>query len=316
MSTSLRLLRISTLLFVAACGGSHDAPADAPAPDAALAPAVTAVLPNPLCSDGMTLTITGTNFSPNATVTVDSAPVSATVTDSMNITVTIPAGTIVNGSNAVTVTNPDGTSAMGTLTGEAKPLMFFVDPNVLGANMTARVSVYMSGLTTTVTGVSVQPHAGGSATQLTNVATVANHANQIQATVTSGTLTAGAYDVNVTDGVCTATLTSGLTIVGTPDITVAKVLPPFGDPTQATAITISTSGYPLTQTPRIYLSNGGTATALSAVSWQSPTSVSAVVPANALAAGDYDVIVIDPIDANGAHVGVLTAGFHVVRRHQ
>lgn len=48
------------------------------------------------------------------------------------------------------------------------------------------------------------------------------------------------------------------------------------------------------------------------MSWQSPTSVSAVVPANALAAGDYDVIVIDPIDANGAHVGVLTAGFHVV----
>ena len=312
MSTSLRLLRISTTLLVAACSGNNNTPADAPPPDAALAPAVTAVMPNPLCSDGMTLTITGTNFSPNATVTVDNAPVSATVTDAMDITVTIPAGTIVNGSNAITVTNPDGKSAMGTLTGEAKPLMFFVDPNVLGANMTARVSVYMSGLTTTVTGVSVQLHAGGSATQLTHVAAVPNHTNQIQATVTSGTLAAGAYDVNITDGICTATLASGLTIVGTPDITVAKVLPPFGDPTQATAITISVSGYPLTQTPRVYLSSGGTATALSAVSWQSATSVSAVVPANALAAGDYDVIVIDPIDANGAHVGLLAAGFHVV----
>jgi hypothetical protein len=269
-------------------------------------------MPNPLCSDGMTLTITGMNFSPNATVTLDNVPVTATVTDAMDITVTIPPGTIINGSNTITVTNADGLSAMGTLTGEVKPLMFFVDPNVLGANMTARITVYMSGLTTTVTGVSVQPHGGGSTTQLMNVAAVASHSNQIQATVTSGTLAAGAYDVHITDGLCTASLPSGLTIVGTPDITIAKVQPPFGDPTKATAVTITTSGYALTQTPRVYLSNGGTATALSAVSWQSATSVSAVVPANALAAGDYDVIVIDPVDANGAHVGVLAAGFHVV----
>ena len=311
MSTWTRLLTLSSLL-VTACSSNNSTPADAPKPDAALAPAVTAVTPNPLCSDGMTLTITGMNFSPNATVTLDSKPVTATVTDAMDITVTIPPGTIINGSNTITVTNPDGTSAMGTLTGEVKPLMFFVDPNVLGANMTARITVYMSGLTTTVTGVSVQPHGGGSATQLMNVAAVASHTNQIQATVTSGTLAAGAYDINITDGLCTASLPSGLTIVGTPDITIAKVQPPFGDPTQATALTITTSGYALTQTPRVYLSNGGTATALSAVSWQSATSVSAVVPANALAAGDYDVIVIDPVDANGAHVGVLAAGFHVV----
>lgn len=300
------------LLAASACGGGKKSAPDAPPPDAAPPPAITSIAPNPLCSDGMTLTITGTNFEPGATVTLDGATVPATVMDSMHITVTVPAGTIIDGSNAIVVTNPGGETAMGSLAGETKPLMFFVDPNVLAASMSARVTVYMSGLTTTVTGVSVQPHAGGALTALTDVAVVANHANQIQASVTGGTLDAGTYDVSVTDGVCTAMLPNGLTIVATPDITISAVQPPFGDPAQNSALTITTSGYPLVQTPRVYLSSGGTATALSAVTWQSATSLSAVVPANALPAGDYDVIVIDPLDANGAHVGVLANGYHMI----
>ncbi|HSN30722.1 MAG TPA: kelch repeat-containing protein [Kofleriaceae bacterium] len=302
----------TSLLVVAACGGDKKAMPDAPPIDAPPPPAITSIAPNPLCSDGMTLTITGTNFQPGATVTLDGAPVTATVLDSMHISVTVPANTIVNGNNAIVVTNPGGETAMGTLTGEVKPLMFFVDPNVLSASMTARLTVYMSGLTTTVTGVSVQPHAGGAMTALTDIAAVANHANQVQATVTGGTLGADTYDVTITDGVCSATLPNGLTIVATPDITITAVKPPFGDPTKSTAISITTSGYALKQTPRVYLSSGGTATALSAVTWESATSVDAVVPANALPAGDYDVIVIDPLDSNGAHVGVLPAGFHLI----
>jgi hypothetical protein len=302
---------VSFAVFAAACSGKKSTP-DA-MPDAmAPAPAVASISPNPLCSDGMTFTIVGSNFAPGATVTIDGMSVQATVVDSMHITVTLPSTVLMNGMNAVVVKNPDGQTASGTLTGEVKPLMFFVDPNVLAANMTARVTVYMSGLTTSVTNVSVQPNGGGSTTQLTAVAAVANHPNQIQATVTGGTLAAGLYDVSVTDGVCSATLPKGLTIVGTPDITITKVDPPFGDPTQATAITITTSGYPLVQTPRVYLSSGGTATSLSAVQFGSTTSVSAILPPNALPAGDYDVIVIDPIDANGGHVGVLSAGFHLI----
>lgn len=302
----------TSLLVVAACGGDKKAMPDAPPIDAPPPPAIASIAPNPLCSDGMTLTITGTNFQPGATVTIDGATATATVIDSMHISVTVPSGTIVNGNNAIVVTNPGGMTAMGTLTGEVKPLMFFVDPNVLSASMTARLTVYMSGLTTTVTGVSVQPHAGGAMTALTDIAAVANHANQVQATVTGGTLGADTYDVTITDGVCSATLPNGLTIVATPDITITAVKPPFGDPTKSTAISITTSGYALKQTPRVYLSSGGTAVALSAVTWESATSVDAVVPANALPAGDYDVIVIDPLDANGAHVGVLPAGFHLI----
>jgi hypothetical protein len=147
---------------------------------------------------------------------------------------------------------------------------------------------------------------------LTDVAAVTGHPNQVQATVTAGTLGAGRYDVSVTDGVCTATLQNGLTIVATPDITIASANPPFGAPDQDTAITLTTSGYALTQTPRVFLSSGGTATALSAVSFQSATSVAAVVPRNVLPAGDYDIIVLDPLDATGGHVGVFANGFHLI----
>ncbi|HEX7838620.1 MAG TPA: hypothetical protein VF469_14190, partial [Kofleriaceae bacterium] len=147
---------------------------------------------------------------------------------------------------------------------------------------------------------------------LGDVAVVTGHPNQVQATVTAGPLGAGQSDVSVTDGVCTATLPNGLTIVATPDITIASVNPPFGAPDQDIAITLSTSGYALTQTPRVFLSSGGTATALSAVSFQSATSVSAVVPRNALPAGDYDVIVLDPLDTKGGHVGVFARGFHLI----
>ncbi len=308
LSTRLRVLGCLLLLAATGCSSEKKSPP----------PTITSIVPNPLCSDGTTFMIKGTNFDPNAVVVFDGNAVqNAMVTDSMDIAVTVAANTATGGVHTVTVTNPDKASASGMLTGEAKPLMFFVDPNVLGANMTARMNVYMSGLTTTIQSVSVQPHADAmpnqnAAVTLTDVAPVMGHSNQIQATVTAGTLGAGQYDVSVTDGVCTATLPNGLTIVATPDITLASVNPPFGAPDQDTAITVTTSGYPLTQTPRVFLSSGGRATALSAVSFQSATSVSAVVPRNALPAGDYDVIVLDPLDTNGGHVGVFAKGFHLI----
>ena len=310
MRLSTCLPALGGLLTLAAIGCSSDKKGPPPV--------ITSVMPNPICSDGTAFVIKGTNFDPNAVVTLDGTAVeNATVTDAMDIMVTVASNTATGGDHTVTVTNPDKASATGTLTGEARPLMFFVDPNVLGANMTARMNVYMSGLTTTIQSVSVQLPSSATpntnpAVALTDVSAVTGHPNQVQATVTAGTLGAGQYDVSVTDGVCTATLQKGLTIVALPDIAITSVNPPFGAPDQDSAITVTTSGYALTQTPRVFLSSGGKATALSAVSFQSATSVAAVVPRNALPAGDYDVIVLDPIDARGGHVGVLTKGFHVI----
>jgi hypothetical protein len=305
MPSSLRYVVLA--LAIAACSSSKPKPA----------PTIDAITPDPICSDGTAFTITGSNFDPKATVTFDGAQVDATVVDSMTIQVMVPAGTLSGGDHAVTVTNPDNKSATGTETGEAKPLMFFVDPNVLTADLTARVTIYMSGLTTAIQTISVAQHSDtmpnpNASVNLTGVSMVTGHPNQAQATVTGGTLAAGTYDVTVDDGVCSATLPNGLVIVSAPDITITDVKPPFGDPTVDTAITITSSGYPLTQTPRVYLSANGTAAALHAVTWLSATSVSAVVPKNVLPAGDYDVIVIDPIDATGGHVGVLAKGFHLI----
>ena len=281
-------------------------------------PTIASIMPDPICSSGTTFVIKGAGFDPSATVAIDGKAVDgATVSDAMEIVVTVAPETASSGDHTVTVTNPDKQSATGTLTGEAQPLMFFVDPNVLATDMTARLDVYMSGLTTTIQSLSAQLHSDGATNNspsvpLTAVAAVAGHPNQVQGTLTAGTLGAGQYDVTVSDGVCSATLPKGLTIVGTPDITIASVSPPFGAPDQDTAITVATSGYPLTQTPRVFLSSSGNATALRAVSFQSGTSVSAVVPRGALPVGDYDVIVLDPLDAKGGHVGVLAKGFHVI----
>lgn len=121
---------IRTHRFVRPTAGCSDKKSSPP-------PTITSIVPNPLCSDGTTFMIKGTSFDLNATVTVDGNAVqNAMVTDSMDIAVTVPSNTVTGGAHTVTVTNPDKKSASGMLTGEAKPLMFFVDPNVLGANMT------------------------------------------------------------------------------------------------------------------------------------------------------------------------------------
>jgi hypothetical protein len=195
---------------------------------------------------------------------------------------------------------------------EATSLVFAVQPDVLSTDMTARLTVYFtldSEDDTMPKEVSVRLHGTSDDIALTDVQLVMGHQNQVQATVTAGQLSEGSYDIVLDDG---GAFENGLIVVAMPDITITQVNPPFGAPDQATAISITTSGYMLTDTPHVYISQGGVATELRAVSLESETSLSAIVPAGLLAAGDYDVIVTDPIDANGGHVGQLVGGFHLI----
>ncbi|HEX2686814.1 MAG TPA: hypothetical protein VHN14_09350 [Kofleriaceae bacterium] len=193
-----------------------------------------------------------------------------------------------------------------------KSLVFAVQPNVLSTDMTATLTIFF-----TPPGKDAKPPSevkvriDGSKQEiaLTDIHVVEGHPNQVQATVTAGQLDAGAYDIVLGDG---GALEAGLVEVASPDINVVQVNPPFGAPSADTAISVTTSGYQLTDTPTIYVSQNGVATQLRAVSFESATSLSAIVPANTLAAGDYDIIVTDPLDASGGHVGHLTAGFHVI----
>jgi hypothetical protein len=186
-----------------------------------------------------------------------------------------------------------------------------VQPNVLSTDMTVTVTIFFTLPEDAKPPTEVNVRLAGSKDEiaLTGVQPVAGHPNQVQATVTAGQLGEGTYDIVLGDG---GTLAAGLVEVAQPDINIVQVNPPFGSPSADTAISVTTSGYQLTDTPTIYVSQGGVATQLRAVSFESATSLSAIVPANTLTPGDYDVIVTDPLDASGGHVGRLAAGLHLI----
>jgi hypothetical protein len=195
---------------------------------------------------------------------------------------------------------------------DAKSLVFSVQPDVLSTDMTARLTIYFTldkGDHSPPAKVAARAHGSSNKLDLADIKPVEGHPNQVQATVTAGQLAEGQYDIVLDDG---GSLDSGLTVVATPDITISRVNPPFGEPDQDTAISITASGYNLTDTPHVYLSQSGVATELRAVSFESPTSLSAIVPAGVLAAGDYDVIITDPLDEAGGHVARLAGGFHLI----
>jgi large repetitive protein len=315
-------LGIALSAAVAACGGSDSSPS----------PTIASIEPTPICATATSFTIHGSDFQNDATVTIDgAAPASATVGDNATITVAVAATSLSAGMHAVVVTNPDGKTGQGTLTVEAQPLMFFVDPPVVWNGAALKVTLFMSGLQTTVTGATMQLRSDASpnpnpVVTLTGITGVTGHPDQVQAILPEG-LPAGVYDLAVTDGTCTAALASGVTVIDSTDITLTAITPPFGSNTENTAVEIdaATPGDPpfgFTATPRVYLSqhgSAGAATALRAVTYVSPTQITAVVPVTdpPLPPGDYDVIVVDPADSAGkVHVGVLsgsaTTGFHVL----
>jgi len=88
-------------------------------------------------------------------------------------------------------------------------------------------------------------------------------------------------------------------------VTVTAVTPKFGTTTERTPLTISGSGF--VATPKIYLRAGGVLTPVTSVAFVSSTSLTGLAPLG-LAAGDYDVIVVDPSDC----ASVFASAFKVV----
>jgi len=80
-------------------------------------PTVIAISPDYTCSNITTtdVTITGTNFEPTPTVTIDTTPlINVTYVNSTTLTATVPEG-IPPGTYDVTVTNPGPCNLSGTL---------------------------------------------------------------------------------------------------------------------------------------------------------------------------------------------------------
>ncbi|MCE5265197.1 MAG: IPT/TIG domain-containing protein [Deltaproteobacteria bacterium] len=259
--------------------GSYFAFAQSPTP----APAVSSVLPaiSPPAG-GSTVTISGSLFAPNATVTFGGvAATEVTVVNGIKITATVPAHAL--GVVDVVVTNPDARS--GTLIGGFEyvgpPMVISVTPDSghYGTEITVTGTGFRSGGTITFGGNTMW---GASVTDTTITGEVPGHA-------------AGLVDVVVTnaDGQ-TGMLANAFTYVPAPAI--AYVEPNGGPVEGGTTVTVKGTGF---QTGATVVFDGTEATDVVVVN---ATTITAATPAHD--AGTISVTVTNPDGQSGAISGI------------
>ncbi len=241
-------------------------------------PTITSVTPNggPVAG-GTSVTIIGTNFIND---TYDSltfggtAASSFTVDSATQITATTPAKAA--GSYDVVYTNPGGSGTKSSgFTYYNAPTVSTVSPSV--GPVAGGTSVVLTG--TNFTGTTSITF-GGTTSGTYNVD------SPTQITVTTPAKAAGTYDVSVTNPGGTGTKTSGFTYYNIPTIT--SVTPDVGSITGGTSVAIVGTNF--VNDANDTLTFGGTAA--TAFTVNSPTSITATVPAHA--AGAVDVVYINP----------------------
>lgn len=277
-------------------------------------PTIEAVEPDDVCDTGGTVTITGTGFREGATAAIgDVQATSVTVVSETRIDATFTA--LPSGLQSVTVANADGCDAQADAMIEVvpAPLLFWVDPPVVYSEVAVAATVYLTGVTGTITDVTLVA-ADGAETTL-SFTWDASEADELVATIPAG-LAEGTYDLRVVqDGTCPATLIGAVYVEADVGVAIEAVEPAWAWTGDTTAVSVhATDPAPsglvqFADVPRVYLnptSGAGTATGLASVSYADATLLRAVVPAG-LDVGTYDVLVINP---DGA-VGFLAAGLEV-----
>jgi hypothetical protein len=191
--TGVMMTLIASLFFLSSCDDDNNDPA---------APKITFINPTS-APEGTTVTLTGENFSSNATVKFGAQTAVVASATATQIITTVPTGLSV-GSTTVTVTANNKTSAGFTfqVTAEA-PVITGINP-LQGA----------AGTSVTITGENFSDTDSENAVKFgTAAATVSSAtATQIVVTVPDG-LPAGAVSVSVTVGGQTATATQQFTVV-------------------------------------------------------------------------------------------------------
>lgn len=278
-------------------------------------PEIAAVVPSDFCSDlGETLVITGSNFTPAATVTLSGPegtfePSSLTFVDDTTLEATFDPG-VSPGIYDVTVSNAEGCDDTEPAAVEVhpNPLVFFVDPPVLYQGATIQVTIFTSGLQAEAAEVVL---IGPSDQEEVLVGTPkAGDPNRIVADVPAG-LEAGLWSVRVTSDVgCVGQLDDGVTITDDLSVTLDSVDPSFAWTGRSTAVTIKGSGAGFVSTPRAYLNPnpagaGVQASAMRAVVFVDGATLTAVVPAG-LDPGAYDLIVVNPDASVGLAESAIT----------
>jgi hypothetical protein len=276
-------------------------------------PTIQSVQPTNICSDVTEMiTVTGTGFTPGATVTVGTATADIAVVsaDGSTITATFTVG-ISAGLYDVTVDNGVGCSSTlaAALTVDPTPIVFFVDPPVVYNAVDFEVTIFTSGLGQDAQSLTLIDSMGNR-TAITAFASP-TRPNRILATIPAG-LTADLYEVEVTSAVGCISINNGsLRITDNVALTGLAVDPSYASPSKPTAVTISVDvATPFISTPRAYLNPnpagaGVTATALRAVVYQNATTLTAVVPGG-LTPGQYDLTVVNPDGAVGFATQAVT----------
>lgn len=278
-------------------------------------PTLTGVVPTKLCVGGGTIAVTGTGFVDGLIVSVGGHPADVVVVTSSTQASATFSSLPLTGAGPFDVSVSYSSSCVATLTGAMTivpgPQLFFADPPVIYNSITNQITLYGSGFAGALTAIRIRP-AGTTATPTSLTFTQdPTRPNQVQAVVPKGTA-AGDYDVILDDqSNCDAILAAGLKVVDQVTLKLTSIVPPFGQTTGETAVTVyadSTVGGGFQAVPRLYLNptTGTKAAAIEAVTFIDAGRVTAVVPTG-LAVDTYDVIAVNP----DGGVGLLAAAFKI-----
>ncbi len=277
-------------------------------------PSVTAVAPTEFCSAvGGTLTLSGANFSPAASVLLEadgqSFPALSVAFVDANTLEASFGETVPPGTYDLTVSNAEGCADTLALAVDVQPtpLVFFVDPPVLYSGIQIQATIYTAGLPDVAQTVELL----GPNDEVVELAgeSPPGEPNRIRVDVPAG-LAAGAWSVRVTSQTgCVGVLDGGLTVTDDLVLALVDIDPEFAWTGRDTAVTLQAAApaegeVDFQSTPRAYLnpadSTAAVATNLRAVLFVNSTTLTAVIP-EGMDPGQYDLIVVNP----DASVGVL-----------
>jgi len=284
-------------------------------------PTVDGVSPTLLCGGGGDITVTGTGFIDESVVSIATGEAATeletVLVDGEHLIATVPASTP-PGTYDVVVTNPAGSETLAgalTVTSDANPIVYFVDPYTLYNGIGLQVTIHGTGDLSTVTDVTIYPD--GDPSGAVSLDFTGDASGLLQAIVPAG-LTAGWYDVQVVDeNGCGGVLVGAIQIVGELTVAIESVELPFGWTDSKTGVNIYSPVDPgagmesFAATPRFYLNptdagDDTLASELIHTAFVSPTRVTSTVPAS-LPVGMYDLIAVNP---NG-NIGLLEDAFEV-----